>query len=463
MAVGTYGTGARPILDGSDLIVNANLTKTAGLTNVYNTGTINFILGGLGAVGWINVFETGGPGDGATGQFLQFVTSQALCDSTPGSYTIAGMSTGAGVPTSAAIYIHSTDSSSPITNGYTYEFSNRSASIYSTGAGATISGIECRKAAGKDGAINLDAGDGSAFTVNDCLVRLCAQHSLFASGGSVVKNSIFINNYFGTTGGNCIVFYENVGAGRSFWSQNNIFQQDQNITGYGGTTAILSHSSSGNNGTVYSQNDWFISKNSGNLGGFFVQDAASLNISGALGSNTNTFISAYTNVTLTNSQVVSNYVFNQLINGQANNLTYALSGNQYATTLGVPIIATHSTTGVALSITGDIYYRNDKTNSADFINGAGSCSLSVNNVTFDAAVQHTQAYDTSGPWTFSGGTTSGTDNSYKAVQVDNFTWNGTYYSSLATWLAAISPQDSAAITTRSGSSANTLPTIPNVS
>jgi hypothetical protein len=64
--------------------------------------------------------------------------------------------------------------------------------------------------------------------------------------------------------------------------------------------------------------------------------------------------------------------------------------------------------------------------------------------------------------TFTGGTTSGTANSYNATDhVTHFLLNNNSYTTLSQWLTVVSPQDSAATTTRSGASTCTLPTIPD--
>ena len=70
MTVAGYGSGALPILDGSDIIPNSSFTADG--SGAYCTPSETF--GYSGATAWINVWETGGPGDTATGQFLQNVS-----------------------------------------------------------------------------------------------------------------------------------------------------------------------------------------------------------------------------------------------------------------------------------------------------------------------------------------------------------------------------------------------------
>lgn len=464
VTVGAYGSGVRPVLDASDIILNANFTKTAGKTNVYETPIINFIMGGTSAA-WVNVFETGGPGDNATGQFLKFVADQTTVDSTAGSYTIASMSTAGGVPASGKIYIHTTDGTSPIVNGYIYEFSNRRAGLYYTAPRGRIIGIEGRKACSNSGAFALDGGDGSAFFVDGVLSRNNNDHAMFVSGGSTVQNSVFLNSYWGGNSPNHLVFYENVGVGRSFYSRNNIFQQDQN-PGTAVPTCILSHAGSGMNGSLYSTNDWFIAKNGLNLIGIFAQEVSKVVIDGANASEIYQFVNVYTDLDMSNSQAVSAVASNTQIICQAGSLTLNLTTNKISTKNDAHQVGFGTNLGITVNDTAGIYYKDTPNGSAlDIFAGSASSgvtALNFNGTTFDGAITFIFPYNFSGSGaTFTGGTTAPAANSYK--NVNRWAINGVTYSSLATWKAAVSPQDSAAINTRSGTAAQTLPPMPVVS
>ena len=118
------GTGALPIFDASDVIPNANFTADGSGGYTATIAPVD-----VGDTGWINAYETGGPGDSATGQTLANVASQALCDSTAGSYWVNGQTTSWTIPASVTICVHPTDSSNAKTNGYTYEFSSRAAGL----------------------------------------------------------------------------------------------------------------------------------------------------------------------------------------------------------------------------------------------------------------------------------------------------------------------------------------------
>lgn len=105
----THGSGSAPIFDCRDVAANASFTKTGGQTNVYQIA----VSPDLAASGtWNSVWE------GSTR--LVRATSIANCDVTPGSYypssdTVAPIT----------MYVHASDSSSPITNENVYRYSKR--------------------------------------------------------------------------------------------------------------------------------------------------------------------------------------------------------------------------------------------------------------------------------------------------------------------------------------------------
>ena len=146
-------------------------------------------------------------------------------------------------------------------------------------------------------------------------------------------------------------------------------------------------------------------------------------------------------------------------------VTITLSGNHFCTANDVHQVG-WGTNNATISDTGSTYYKQSpNVLTLDIFNG-NTAAMTINSDTFDEAITWLQPYDIVGSGsTFAGGTTSGTANSYKENTDPGdyrFTWNGTTYDTVAAWLAAISPQDSAATTTRSGASACALPTIPSV-
>lgn len=463
VTVTNYGSGALPILDGSDIIPNANFTKTAGYSNVYNTATTTFLMGGASA--WVNMWETGAPGDNATGQFLANATSIASVDSTACSYYIPTM-TSSFMPTAEPMYIHSCDGSSPITNGYKYEFANRAAGLLMTGLAGNVSNIEGRKSAGNDGPLAFE-GDGNSYVINGVIARDGGKHNLRASGGSIVENSVLIDEYYPAVGG-LLVFFDQNGSGLPITSSGNIFQLDQNVPG-NSIPSIISHTGAGLLGAATSTNDWFIQKNATTaMTGISFSGVPSVSISGDYGSGVNAAIAVGATTTLINSQFynnptqpVTNSGFLQYLAAVpatlSNDLFCGSAYNQFVSATG-QAGASLNLNNVKMFVTGaaSFYF-------LGFINSNTSLALTVNNSDFGSADGNRDVYYLTGSGaTFAGGQ-SGNANIYESP-LTNFELNGTSTSTLSGWQSMVSPQDSAA--TSSGgtalSSACTLPTIPTV-
>ena len=374
------------------------------------------------------------------------------------------MTTGGGTPTSAAICVHATDSSNPGLNGYVYEFSNRKAAIYINGLNGVIQNVEGRKAAVTSGPFDIADGLSGHFTLNNVVARDCNDHCIVAGGGTTVENSLLVDGYWGTQNATLLVFYEPTASGQQNSSINNVFQFDQLVANSAGMTGIISHTGdSSTMAQINSTNDWFIAKNGAAGYGFSVQYTSLLNIVGARASQMSQFISAFTNIALSNSQMVSDATSNTQVIAQSNNLTLTFSSDQTCTS-HMPIKLIFGT-GMTISDTGSTWYlKAPYASTFDTFEGS-SAALTINNDTFDNNIAFVMyPYNLYGTGaTFTGGTTSGTANSYNAASATNrFALNNTTYNSLSAWQTAVSPQDSAATTTRSGASACTLPTIPSV-
>jgi hypothetical protein len=118
-----YGSGARPILDGSDIALNASFSKTAGRTNVYEI-SITPEWNGSGK-DFVNVWEDD--------TILTRAASVANCDANAGSCYPSDE--GAGTIT---LYVHATDSSDVTSNGAVYEYTKRKYGLDTRDATAPI-------------------------------------------------------------------------------------------------------------------------------------------------------------------------------------------------------------------------------------------------------------------------------------------------------------------------------------
>jgi hypothetical protein len=284
-------------------------------------------------------------------------------------------------------------------------------------------------------------------------------------GGSVVENSTFIDAYWGGSNATDAVFYETNASGKPFTLSNNIFQIDQ--ANLGVNVGMISHSGNlANLGTVTSSNNWFISKNSASLIGYQLQYTPQLNITGDDASQVYQYVDTLASTSISNTQYVSAISSNTALQIQANGGSFALSNNEMCTQNDANIVNTGTYTGTTITDSGSTYYKGSPNGSSQTVFIGSTTALTINDDTFDGAPSQTvyPYYFYGSGMTFSGGTTTGNANSYNATDhVTHFALNNTIYTTLSQWLSAVSPQDSAATTTRSGSAACTLPTIPSVS
>lgn len=461
ITVAGCGNGPKPIIDGSAIIPPGNFTADG--SGGYLTTTITFPDASNGS--WSNVLEIGGPGDSATGTFLANVASQALCDSTAGSYFISGMSTSV-MPASAQVCVHATDSTNPGTNGYTYRIGIINPFSMSSKFGQVLN-IEVRNSPNDNGDIGLQ-GDGFSYYVSGVIVRNGAKHNILLPCGSTLTNSIVIDGFYPTGGGGdaSVVFHDNIGSGLPITMNGNIVQNDQNTTNSGGLGILTSHTTtSGICGQVNFNNNTVIAKNGAKINGVSTANA------GVIVANNNIFSAvaqAYApqnTLTITGDQIVATYSGGTSPIQPSNGLTMNLTSVKLCAsnlTQGILRGANFSNTYVLSSnlfyilspsaISGAIVFQGGTTvatsltaNSNDF----GSNLSSYNPVALFAA---------------SGSTFSGDHNIYEPASTITWNFNGATDHTLATWQASVSPQDANA--TQSGGSASsacTLPTLPNVS
>lgn len=154
-----YGTGGTPILDASDVALNASFSKTAGQTNVYEI-TVE-IDSPVGYSNWINIWE-----DDVN---MLYVTSVANCDATPNSfYKTAESGT-------VTLYVHASDSSDVTANGKEYTFSKRRTGARMAYVGCHIEGIRTQKNLQADGSLLFNP----SCTGTDCWAYFGSKHNVY--------------------------------------------------------------------------------------------------------------------------------------------------------------------------------------------------------------------------------------------------------------------------------------------
>jgi hypothetical protein len=163
--VKAYGSGDRPIIDGSDIAANTSFHKTAELTNVYE-------------IAWTHSFAADG-GKSAhrvweDGVRLRRAQDLASCDATPGSF-YADAPTDGGPDT---VYVHPSDGSDIPTNSHVYELSRRRSAVqlYQYRNHAFVYSVHTRRNAYADGSLVVDG------LVSDCLAEDGRTHNVFIRG-----------------------------------------------------------------------------------------------------------------------------------------------------------------------------------------------------------------------------------------------------------------------------------------
>jgi hypothetical protein len=163
--VKAYGTGERPIIDGSDIAPNTSFQKAAGLTHVYE-------------IAWTHRFGTDG-GKSAhrvweDGVRLRRAQDLATCDATPGSF-YADPPTDGGPDT---IYVHPSDDSDIPTSTHVYELTRRRSAVqlYQYRNQASVYSVHTRRNAHADGSLVVDG------LISDCLAEDGRIHNVFIRG-----------------------------------------------------------------------------------------------------------------------------------------------------------------------------------------------------------------------------------------------------------------------------------------
>lgn len=435
VAVEAYGSGASPVIDCGDQVTSGNWTKTAARTNVYETASITFPAGngGTSVNTWINVTENG--------VFLQFVATQALVDTTVGSYTIVDMTASAGV-----IYVRAS-SGIPTTNGKTYKYSARPWAIkINGGSGNSVTGITASLNGEHDGSIIL-GGDGSAPLLRNCTLNLGGKHNAFLTGGGICTGCTFNDAYY-TSSSNMLVFFEGTGSGLGVNVFSTTFNYGVNTAGQGNPiNAVGSHANAGTLGPFVSSNLNINATGTVNtFTGIEPSNVSSMSITGGVlqgGIQEGIGMDDSISLTVTGTQYVSTWNQNHFI-GPGNSTTITLTNTlACVTNVQTAIFRMNSKTPVTLTMTGNNWYLQSTQGAAfwEFIACAGSERLDItaNNNTFHSAK--------AGAWYFDMGTNAsnvftGNSNHYVGTS-PNWFWHGSTKTSLATWQSSTGQDASA--------------------
>lgn len=225
-----YGTGAKPILDGSNIAAKASISKTVGRTNVYEI-SVTFAGARAGETAFANTWE-----DDVN---LVLASSVANCDATAGSYYLAAYT---GTQT---LYIHASDNSDVSANAKVYTYSKRWAGAYAFSySGCVLNGIRCQKNLSQNGTIIM----GSGSTITNCDAYHGSKHNVYTHKGSNLTGVTAQYGYYGTQTSTMFVLNEDTPAGENTTYTNCV----ANMPTYNALfTGFYGHkNTSGNFGTV---------------------------------------------------------------------------------------------------------------------------------------------------------------------------------------------------------------------
>lgn len=165
--IDSYGTGALPVLDASDPC------PTSWVVDGANNKVYNQTLTHTGDTGlYLSIWENG--------VRPKWVASKALCQATPGTFTV-GLSTAG----SDVFSIHPLGDTNPASDGKAYTYSARNYGVL-LGSNCTMNDIRTRKQIHNNGSTVM----GANCVANRCIFEDGVKHNVFASTGSVLNDCI---------------------------------------------------------------------------------------------------------------------------------------------------------------------------------------------------------------------------------------------------------------------------------
>lgn len=214
VTIGAYGTGMMPAIDASD--VSTGWTKTAGKTSVYQADLP------VSATGqFLRMYENN--------VLLKWVADTTACDAAPGTYYCA-TTTGAATTT---VFVNTSDSTNPASNGKVYEHTNRPFGIMSnTATGWTVTNIRTKRNLHTDGSLVLCV----AGTARGCIAEDGGKHSIWVGDNGLAEDCIaHKTDYTDRTGSTMFISYTVNGVGKKSTYRRCVALQDvagQNVQGF---------------------------------------------------------------------------------------------------------------------------------------------------------------------------------------------------------------------------------------
>ena len=327
IAVVAYGSGAKPLLDASDLISAAAWSKTAGRSNVYQA---TVPIDGPGGQTFIGCWENGAR--------MSYQTSVAAVDANPGSYTLSDTSSSPASP--ITIYVNASGSSNPATSGNQYEYARRSYALLGQNCGtAGIGGIQTRRNEHMSGSLVL----GSSSVAANCLVTDGQFHSVFVSRNCYLTNVAVSGAYHPVSIG--MFYWNNTFSGENLYFENCQASLAAYTTGVG---AGFAGSGGGNLGTITYSN-CTVQNCDEAFEGTLAQNLAIANchIEGQCRTGVN--VNTATSVTL--NGLLADSISQRLLTALPNGATITAAGLSAASPNGACGVYLNGSVGVTLTIT----------------------------------------------------------------------------------------------------------------
>jgi len=410
VTIASYGSGAKPILDCADVVPNANWTKTGGYTNVYQaTLTVD---PDSNASEW--------PGLWINGTRCLFSASLAALDSAPGNFYHGSVDD----LSSITVYVHSTGSTDPTSDGKTYEASIRRSAVDNfLGQHCIIKGLDTRRNYGSYGSITL----GRYGEIRDCIAREGNTHNIYMRAYTNAYSCQTIDAYNHTTSPTQWIVHENVMPGAD--ATATLTGCSASCATYtAGMIGIYNHKGSGSDWQSINLVD-FQATNVGNP--FASANTTTLNVTGGTLTNLlNVFSTTGQNINASGLNISGVATGGHMGNLSGNNLTYVFDN----------ITATWGTTGHirALGTGCSLTLKNSHVTSPNTVfftsvSGSTNTFVCTDNI-FVPAGKMSVIYDLAGTHTVI------SDRNAFGGATGKWRYNGTDYTTLAAW-RAFSGQD----------------------
>lgn len=393
--------------------------KTSGRTNVYER---TITTGTDGTNDWINVLEV----DGATVTMYDGVADLATCDSTPGSYYVPNPNV-----SPATVYVHTLDSDDPDVNAASFALTIREHTIDARNINnITLFDLSCEGNMSHSGSVVC----GRSATIDSCTIRYGNKHNLYVGDGSTVQNCTIEYSEFAGGNATLVVANENTPASLGVSWIGNI------LRGYGAnvadTNGIHGHyNTSGDYGRVYIYNNTFEGLNAA----IIRVDAGSEGC--IVDSNTCTDCNIfYTHTQTTYDQVLSNNTVTSTVPVSVavtvnSAVTYTLINETYCIDSpvngAVSVLVSNATLDIdnctieitnAATINGCVFVNNSLTGVTVSVDGTSMTMNTGSNLRF---------LPTGGGVSY-----SGDNNCYDRAGGIRVNFDGSNYTSLATWQSA---------------------------